>query len=128
MSDIEIIHNILLTSRQMLRETGSEPTPEELAEKLGMPLEKVHKTLKIAKEPILLETRMPSWLGGRARYTPTCAARQVAPFVCGGRPAGSRRHPWPHTRSPPNLSRNTSASSGLAKQNTTTSLSSRRMW
>jgi DNA-directed RNA polymerase sigma subunit (sigma70/sigma32) len=44
------------TSRQMLNEIGREPTPEELAEKLGMPLEKVRKVLKIAKEPLSLET------------------------------------------------------------------------
>jgi RNA polymerase primary sigma factor len=43
-------------SRQMLNEIGREPTPEELAEKLGMPLEKVRKVLKIAKEPLSLET------------------------------------------------------------------------
>jgi RNA polymerase primary sigma factor len=43
----------------MLHEIGREPTPEELAEKLGMPLEKVRKVLKIAKEPISLETPRP---------------------------------------------------------------------
>src|SRR5580693_5119965 len=53
---IETINKIVRTSRQMLHEIGREPTPEELAEKLGMPLEKVRKTLKIAKEPISLET------------------------------------------------------------------------
>ena len=53
---IETINKIVHTSRQMLHETGREPTPEELAEKLGMPLEKVRKVLKIAKEPILLAT------------------------------------------------------------------------
>jgi RNA polymerase primary sigma factor len=54
---IEIINKIVRTSQQMLHETGCEPTPKELAEKLGMPLEKVRKVLKIAKEPmILLET------------------------------------------------------------------------
>ena len=53
---IESINKIVRTSRQMLHEIGREPTPEELAEKLGMPLEKVRKTLKIAKEPISLET------------------------------------------------------------------------
>jgi RNA polymerase primary sigma factor len=47
---------IVRTSRQMLHEIGREPTPEELAEKLGMPLEKVRKVLKIAKERISLET------------------------------------------------------------------------
>jgi RNA polymerase primary sigma factor len=53
---IETINKIVRTSQQMLHETGREPTPEELAEKLGMPLEKVRKVLKITKEPILLET------------------------------------------------------------------------
>jgi RNA polymerase primary sigma factor len=53
---IETINKIVRTSRQMLSEIGREPTPEELAEKLGMPLEKVRKTLKIAKEPLSLET------------------------------------------------------------------------
>jgi RNA polymerase primary sigma factor len=53
---IETINKIVRTSRQMLNEIGREPTPEELAEKLGMPLEKVRKVLKIAKEPLSLET------------------------------------------------------------------------
>ncbi|MBV6633123.1 MAG: RNA polymerase sigma factor RpoD [Alphaproteobacteria bacterium] len=53
---IETINKIIRTSRQMLHEIGREPQPEELAERLGMPLEKVRKVLKIAKEPISLET------------------------------------------------------------------------
>src|SRR3974390_295804 len=53
---IETINKIVRTSRQMLNEIGREPTPEELAEKLHMPLEKVRKVLKIAKEPLSLET------------------------------------------------------------------------
>ena len=53
---IETINKLVRTSRQMLHEIGREPTPEELAAKLGMPLEKVRKVLKIAKEPISLET------------------------------------------------------------------------
>ncbi|HVY12758.1 MAG TPA: RNA polymerase sigma factor RpoD, partial [Alphaproteobacteria bacterium] len=53
---IETINKLVRTSRQMLHEIGREPTPEELAEKLMMPLEKVRKVLKIAKEPISLET------------------------------------------------------------------------
>src|SRR5579859_6601389 len=53
---IETINKMVRTSRQMLNEIGREPTPEELAEKLGMPLEKVRKVLKIAKEPLSLET------------------------------------------------------------------------
>src|SRR5262249_59549804 len=52
---IETINKIVRTSRQMLHEIGREPTPEELAEKLAMPLEKARKTLKIANEPISLE-------------------------------------------------------------------------
>jgi RNA polymerase primary sigma factor len=53
---IETINKLVRTSRQMLHEIGREPTPEELAEKLSMPLDKVRKVLKIAKEPISLET------------------------------------------------------------------------
>ena len=53
---IETINKLVRTSRQMLNEFGREPTPEELAEKLSMPLEKGRKVLKIAKEPISLET------------------------------------------------------------------------
>ena len=52
----ESINKIARTSRRMLGEIGREPTPEELAEKLHMPVEKVRKTLKIAKEPLSLET------------------------------------------------------------------------
>ena len=53
---IETINKILRTTRQMLHEIGREPTPQELSEKLEMPLEKVRKVLKISKEPISLET------------------------------------------------------------------------
>ena len=53
---IETINKLVRTSRQMLHEIGREPTPEELATRLSMPLEKVRKVLKIAKEPISLET------------------------------------------------------------------------
>ena len=53
---IETVGKIVRTSRQLLAEIGREPTPEELAVKLGMPLEKVRKTLKIAREPLSLET------------------------------------------------------------------------
>ena len=52
----ELINKLVRTSRQMLNEFGRDPTPEELAEKLHMPLEKVRRTLKIAKEPLSLET------------------------------------------------------------------------
>jgi hypothetical protein len=53
---IETINRFVRTSRQMLTEIGREPTPEELAEKLAMPLEKVLRVLKIAKQPISLAT------------------------------------------------------------------------
>jgi RNA polymerase primary sigma factor len=52
----EAIYKVVRTSRQILNEIGREPTPEELAEKLGMPLEKVRKVFKIAREPLSLET------------------------------------------------------------------------
>ena len=53
---IETINKLVRTSRQMLHEIGPEPTPDELAVKLAMPVDKVEKVLKIAKEPISLET------------------------------------------------------------------------
>jgi len=53
---IEVINKVVRTSRRILHEIGREPTPEELAGKLRMPLEKVRKVLKIAKEPLSLET------------------------------------------------------------------------
>src|SRR4029434_7771897 len=53
---IEVISKIVRTSRQMFNEIGREPTPEELAEKLGMPLEKIRRTLKVAKERLSTET------------------------------------------------------------------------
>ena len=53
---IETVNKVMRTSRQMLPEIGHEPTVEELAEKLAMPLDKVHKVLTIAKRPIRLET------------------------------------------------------------------------
>jgi RNA polymerase primary sigma factor len=53
---IETVNRVMRTSRHMLPEIGREPTPEELAEKLAMPLEKVHKILEIARRPIRLET------------------------------------------------------------------------
>jgi RNA polymerase primary sigma factor len=61
---IEAINKIARTSRRMQREIGREPTPEELSEKLTMPLEKVHKVLKIAREPISLETPIGDEEGG----------------------------------------------------------------
>jgi RNA polymerase primary sigma factor len=53
---MEVVNKIIRTSRKMLNEIGREPTPEELAEKLGMPLEKVRKALKLAREPLSMET------------------------------------------------------------------------
>jgi RNA polymerase primary sigma factor len=53
---IETVNKVVRTSRQMLPEIGREPTLEELAEELAMPLDKVHKVLAIAKQPIRLET------------------------------------------------------------------------
>jgi RNA polymerase primary sigma factor len=53
---IETINKIVRTQRQLLSEIGREPTPEEISVKLNMPLEKVRKVLKIAKEPVSLET------------------------------------------------------------------------
>jgi RNA polymerase primary sigma factor len=53
---IETVNKVVRTSRQMLPEIGREPTPEELAERLAMPLEKVQKVLEIANRPIRLET------------------------------------------------------------------------
>ena len=52
----EVLNKIIRTSRKMLSEIGREPTPEELAIKLGMPLEKVRKALKLAREPLSMET------------------------------------------------------------------------
>ena len=65
---IDTINKIVRTSRQMFSEIGREPTPEELAEKLHMPLEKVRKTLKVAKEPLSLEKHRSA-----TRGTPTSA-------------------------------------------------------
>jgi RNA polymerase primary sigma factor len=62
---IETINKIVRTSRQMLNEIGREPTPEELAEKLGMPLEKVRKVLKLAREPLSIETPVGDEEDGR---------------------------------------------------------------
>jgi len=78
---IETINKIVRTSRQMLHEIGREPTPEELSEKLAMPLEKVRKVLKIAKElhisAISLKTKMRSFQLMQ-RSSPTCAKQRPA--------------------------------------------------
>jgi RNA polymerase primary sigma factor len=57
---IDTVNKVVRTSRQMLPELGREPAPEELAERLAMPLEKLRKVLAIARQPIPLET----WIGG----------------------------------------------------------------
>ena len=67
---IETVNKVVRTTRQMLPEIGREPTPEELAEKLAMPLDKVHRVLAIANRPIRLET--PIGVGVRwGRRNPT---------------------------------------------------------
>jgi RNA polymerase primary sigma factor len=79
---IEVVSKIMRTSQQMLNEIGREPTPEELAEKLGKPLDKVRRSLKIAKEPISTETpvgdendmRLGDLIEDRDTVTPVDAA------------------------------------------------------
>src|SRR6202000_318744 len=95
---IETINKIVRTSRQMLNEIGREPTPEELAEKLGMPLEKVRKVLKIAKEPLSLET--PA--GDREDFLPRGFHR------------GKKRDPADRCGDPVQPARNHHACAGLA--------------
>jgi DNA-directed RNA polymerase sigma subunit (sigma70/sigma32) len=65
------VSKVVRTSRRILHKIGREPTPEELAEKLGMPLERVRKVLKIAKEPLLLGTP----IGRRGRFAPGISFR-----------------------------------------------------
>ena len=91
---IETINKIVRTSRQMLHEIGREPTPEELSEKLAMPLEKVRKVLKIAKEPISLETPIGdeedsaiSAISSRTR-TRSCPSRPRSIRTCARRRRG----------------------------------------
>ena len=95
---IETINKIVRTSRQMMHEIGREPTPEELADKLSMPLEKVRKVMKIAKEPISLETP------GRRRggFTPRRLHR------------GQERDPADRRRHPGQPARNDDPRAGLA--------------
>jgi RNA polymerase primary sigma factor len=80
---IETINKLVRTGRQMLHEIGREPTPEELAEKLQMPLEKVRKVMKIAKEPISWKrpsaTRKTASLATSSR-TRTRSCRWIRPF------------------------------------------------
>ena len=84
---IETINKLVRTSRQMLHEIGREPTPEELAERLLMPLEKVRKVLKIAKEPISLETPIGdeeiriSAISSRTRM-PSCRSTPRSRRIC----------------------------------------------
>ena len=68
---MDAISKVVRTSRQLLNEIGREPTPEELAEKLGMPLEKVRKVLKIVKEPLSLENP----IGGEEIRTSAISSR-----------------------------------------------------
>ena len=95
---IETINKIVRTSRQMLNEIGREPTPEELAEKLGMPLEKVRKVLKIAKEPLVARN------AGRRR-------RRFAPRRFH---RGQERDPAHRCRDPVEPARDHDAGTGLA--------------
>ena len=96
---IETINKIVRTSRQMLHEIGREPTPEELAEKLGMPLEKVRKVLKIAKEPIFARDARSatrkiriSAISSRTR-TRSCRSTRRSSRTC----ARPRRACWPRS-------------------------------
>ena len=95
---IETINKIVRTSRQMLNEIGREPTPEELAEKLGMPLEKVRKVLKIAKEPLSL--------GDAHRRRGGFASRRFH--------RGQERHPADRRGDPVEPARDDDARAGLA--------------
>ena len=94
---IETINKIVRTSRQMLHEIGREPTPEELAEKLAMPLEKVRKVLKIAKEPISprdarsATRRIPISATSSRTRTRSCRSTPRSSRTCARR----RRGCWP---------------------------------
>ena len=96
---IETINKLVRTSRQMLHEIGREPTPEELAERLAMPLEKVRKVLKIAKEPITLETPIgdeeDSAIWAISSRTPMWCCRSTPP----SRPICAKPPPacWPRS-------------------------------
>jgi RNA polymerase sigma factor (sigma-70 family) len=86
---IETINKLVRTGRQMLHEIGREPTPEELAEKLQMPLEKVRKVMKIAKEPIPGDAdwrrgRQPAWRLHRGQERDPAAG-----FRHSGKPEGN---------------------------------------
>ncbi len=87
---IETINKIVRTSRQMMHEIGREPTPEELADKLSMPLEKVRKVMKIAKEPISSKRR---WATKRIRTSATSSRTRTrsCPSTPRSRPTCARR-------------------------------------
>ena len=74
---IETINKLIRTSRYLVQELGREPTPEEIAEKMELPLDKVRKVLKIAKEPISLET--PDRRGGGHRTSATSSRTRASP-------------------------------------------------
>ena len=94
---IETINKLVRTSRQMLHEIGREPTPEELAEKLAMPLEKVRKVLKIAKEPISLETPIGDEEDSATSAISSRTRTRCCRWTPRSRPICARRRPacWP---------------------------------
>jgi Sigma-70 region 3/Helix-hairpin-helix containing domain/Sigma-70 region 2 len=79
---IESISKIVLKSRQMLNEIGREPTPEELAKKLGMPLEKVRTVLKIVKEPLSLQTPIGDEEDSSKTRTRSCRSTPPSSPAC----------------------------------------------
>jgi RNA polymerase primary sigma factor len=96
---IETINKIVRTSRQMLHEIGREPTPEELAEKLAMPLEKVRKVLKIAKEPISSKRpwatrKIRIWAISSRTRTRSCRSMRRSRPTCARPPPAF----WPRSR------------------------------
>ena len=107
---IETINKIVRTSRQMLHEIGREPTPEELAEKLAMPLEKVRKVLKIAKEPISLETP----IGDEEDSATSAISSRTRTRSCRSTRRSSRTSARPRRASSPRSPRARSACSACA--------------
>ncbi len=102
---IETINKLVRTSRQFLHETGREPTPEELAERLSMPLEKVRKVMKIAKEPISLETPIGDEEDSAPRrFHRGQECRDPGRRRDPGQPQGNR-HPGPGVANPPRRAR-----------------------
>ncbi len=97
---IETINKIVRTSRQMMHEIGREPTPEELADKLSMPLEKVRKVMKIAKEPISLETPVGDEEDSATSATSSRTRTRSCPSTRRSRPTCARRPRacWPRSR------------------------------